>query len=191
MFIPLVLECLQALAVPLAVTSFGDCLAFPSVGFFRLFITLPVSHALQRSSVSIGPMQHLITRTHLGRYVPFPSASLCVPFALPDLAPDRTSAQSTTSGFCPAPLGVSSPFSSVSFPTCFLVPLVPSDFHCTSPAQPTRTLPRLVLLTRPISRPLFVGVPIVLCPLKLDGKALFIVDVQCYSIQLASPKSCL
>ena len=108
----------------------------------RLFSTLPVSHALQRSSVSIGPIQHLITRTHLGRYDPFPSASLCVPFALPDLAPDRTCAQSTTSGFCPAPLGVSSPFSSVSFLTCFLVPLVPSDFHCTSPAQPTRTLPR-------------------------------------------------
>ena len=116
------------------------------------------------------------------------------------------------SEFCPAPLGVFSPFSSVSFPTCFLILLVPSDF-CTSPAQPTRTLPRQTpaaesatpcgfqllgglregscIAHSPISRPLFVGVPIVLCPLKLDGKALFIADVQCYSIQLASPKSCL
>ena len=59
-----------------------------------------------------------------------PFCLICVPFALPDSAPDRTSAQSTISEFCPAPLGVFSPFSSVSFPTCFLILLVPSDFHC-------------------------------------------------------------
>jgi len=52
-----VLECLQALAVPFLATSFGDCLALPSVGPFHLFSTLLVSYALQRSSVSIGPIQ--------------------------------------------------------------------------------------------------------------------------------------
>ena len=37
----------------------------------------------------------------------------------------------------------------------------------------------------------FVGVP-VLCPVKLNGEALFCtVDIQCYPIQLSSPKSCL
>ena len=51
-------------------------------------------------------LNHLATYTTLWPFPVLLTGHTCVPFALPDSAPDRTSAQSTTSEFCPAPLGI-------------------------------------------------------------------------------------